>query len=66
MSAIVTLYIANSRSVVLTQRAYRRKYCGQQPLSDNTIHHLMSNLVDYMIVGDRPHIVHVRPSHDMT
>ncbi|CAH1985492.1 unnamed protein product [Acanthoscelides obtectus] len=34
---IVTMYIENRRSVVLTQRAYRRKYRGKQPPSDNTI-----------------------------
>ncbi|XP_017795069.1 PREDICTED: uncharacterized protein LOC108576567 [Habropoda laboriosa] len=43
---IVTLYIENSRSVVLTQRAYRRKYRGQEPPSDNTIRRLVSNFVE--------------------
>lgn len=37
---IVTLYIENSRSIVLTQRAYRRKYRGRQVPSDNTIRRL--------------------------
>ncbi|CAH1990248.1 unnamed protein product [Acanthoscelides obtectus] len=58
---IVTMYIENRRSVVLTQRAYRRKYRGKQAPSDNTIRHLASNFLEYGTVGDRQHTVHQRP-----
>lgn len=58
---IVTLYIENSRSVVLTQRAYRRKYRDQEPPSDNSIRRLVSNFVEHGTVGDRRHAVHQRP-----
>ncbi|CAH1957954.1 unnamed protein product [Acanthoscelides obtectus] len=40
------LVIENRRSVVLTQRAYRRKYRGKQALSDNTIRRLVSNFLE--------------------
>ncbi|CAH2009758.1 unnamed protein product [Acanthoscelides obtectus] len=49
------LVIENRRSVVLTQRAYRRKYRGKQPPSDNTIRRLVSNFLAYGTVGDRQH-----------
>lgn len=39
---IVTIYFENSRSVVITQRAYRRQYRGQQALPDNANHLLVS------------------------
>ncbi|CAH1976805.1 unnamed protein product [Acanthoscelides obtectus] len=39
---IVTMYIENRRSVVLTQRAYRRKYRGKQAPPDNTIRRIVS------------------------
>nr|CAI5825240.1 unnamed protein product [Callosobruchus analis] len=42
---IVTLYIENSRSVVLTQRAYRRKCRGQGAPCDNTIRRLIVNML---------------------
>ncbi|CAH2014520.1 unnamed protein product [Acanthoscelides obtectus] len=38
---IVTMYIENRRSIVLTQRAYRRKYRGKQAPSDNTTRSLI-------------------------
>nr|CAI5840967.1 unnamed protein product [Callosobruchus analis] len=47
---IVTLYIGNSRSVVLTQRGYRRKYRDQRAPCDNTIRRLVSNM---MFVNDQ-------------
>nr|CAI5859569.1 unnamed protein product [Callosobruchus analis] len=43
---IVTLYIENSHSVVLTQRACRRKYRGiRAPCDNNTIRHLIVNML---------------------
>nr|CAI5835286.1 unnamed protein product [Callosobruchus analis] len=47
---IVTLYIENSSSVVLTQRAYRRKYRGQRAPCDNIIRRL---IVNKMFVNER-------------
>ena len=58
---IVTLYIENSRSVVLTQRPYCRKYHGPKAPTDNTICRLVSNFVEHGTVGDRQHAVHLRP-----
>nr|CAI5844947.1 unnamed protein product [Callosobruchus analis] len=58
---IVTLYIENSRSVVLTQRAYRRNYRGQRAPCDNTIRRLVSNFVEYGTVRDRQHAVRQQP-----
>ncbi|CAH1956862.1 unnamed protein product [Acanthoscelides obtectus] len=55
------LVIENRRSVVLTQRAYRRKYRGKQASSDNTIRRLVSNFLEYWTVEDRQHTVHHRP-----
>ncbi|CAH1991571.1 unnamed protein product [Acanthoscelides obtectus] len=52
------LVIENCRSVVLTQRAYRRKYRGKQAPSDDTILRLVSNFLEYGTVGDRQHTVH--------
>ncbi|CAH1973272.1 unnamed protein product [Acanthoscelides obtectus] len=49
------MYIENRRSVVLTQRAYRRKYRGKQAPSDNTIRRLVPNFLEYGTVGDRQH-----------
>ncbi|CAH1983719.1 unnamed protein product [Acanthoscelides obtectus] len=54
------LVIENRHSVVLTQRAYRRKYRGKQAPSDNTIRRLVSNFLEYGTVGDQ-HTVHQRP-----
>ncbi|CAH1986024.1 unnamed protein product [Acanthoscelides obtectus] len=47
------LVIENRRSVVLIQRAYRRKYCGKHAPPDNTIRRLVSNFLEYGTVGDR-------------
>lgn len=58
---IVTLYIENSRSIVLTQRAYRKKYRGKKAPSDNTIRRFVSNFFEHGTVGDRQHAVHQRP-----
>lgn len=58
---IVTLYIENSRSIVLTQRAYRKKYRGKKAPSDNTIRRFVSNFFEHGTVGDRQHVVHQRP-----
>lgn len=58
---IVTLYIENSHSVSLTQRAYRRKYRGQQAPYDKTIRRLVSNFDEHGTLADRPHAVHHRP-----
>nr|CAI5859568.1 unnamed protein product [Callosobruchus analis] len=59
---IVTLYIENSHSVVLTQRACRRKYRGiRAPCDNNTIRHLVSNFVEHGTVRDRQHAVRQRP-----
>lgn len=55
---IVRLYIENNHSVVLTQRAYCRKYRGQQARSDNTIRRLVSNFVHHATMRDRHHGVH--------
>ncbi|CAH2011995.1 unnamed protein product [Acanthoscelides obtectus] len=52
------LDIENPRSVVLTQRAYRRKHRGKQAPSDNTIRRLVSNFLEYGTVGDRQDTVH--------
>nr|CAI5840966.1 unnamed protein product [Callosobruchus analis] len=57
---IVTLYIGNSRSVVLTQRGYRRKYRDQRAPCDNTIRRLVSNFVEHGTVSDRQHDVRQR------
>ncbi|CAH2010255.1 unnamed protein product [Acanthoscelides obtectus] len=45
ISFTTILVIENRRSVVLTQRAYRRKYRGKQAPSDNTIRRLVSNFL---------------------
>lgn len=39
--------IENTRSIVLTQRAYRAKYRDQQEPTDNTIRRLGSNFFEY-------------------
>nr|CAI5835285.1 unnamed protein product [Callosobruchus analis] len=57
---IVTLYIENSSSVVLTQRAYRRKYRGQRAPCDNIIRRLVSNFVEHGTVSDRQQDVRQR------
>lgn len=40
---IVTMYLENGRSIVLAQRAYRRKYRGRKVPSDNTIRNVTKN-----------------------
>ncbi|CAH2015014.1 unnamed protein product [Acanthoscelides obtectus] len=55
------LVIGNRGSVVLTQRAYRRKYPGKQAPYDNTTRRLVPNFIEYVTVGDRQHTVHQRP-----
>nr|CAI5831001.1 unnamed protein product [Callosobruchus analis] len=56
----MTLYIENTRSVVLTQPAYGGKYRGQKPC-DNTIRCLLSNFVEHGTVRDRQRTIHQRP-----
>ncbi|XP_011859621.1 PREDICTED: uncharacterized protein LOC105557087 [Vollenhovia emeryi] len=53
---IVTLYIENNRSVVLTQRAYRRKYRDRKAPSNNTILSLATNCFEHGSVANRGHI----------
>lgn len=55
---IVRLYLENSRSVVLTQRAYRRKYRGKEAPDDNTIRRFVTNFQEYGTVAERPPAVH--------
>ncbi|CAH2018735.1 unnamed protein product [Acanthoscelides obtectus] len=49
----VTMCVENRRSVVLTLRAYRRKYRGKRAPSDSTIRRLVPNFLEFGTVGDR-------------
>lgn len=50
---VVTLFIENERSIVETQRAYRKKYKGRKAPSDNTIRHLAANFFEHGSVANR-------------
>jgi len=48
--------VENGRSIVKTQRAYRRKYRGKKAPSDNTIRHLAERFFKHGSVANRgPH-----------
>lgn len=58
---IVSLYIENNRSVVSTQRAYRKKYRGRSAPKGDTIRHLASNFMEHGSVANLQHQARPRP-----
>ena len=58
---IVSLYIENNRSAVLTQRAYRRKYPHRTAPTSVTIRRLASNFFEHGSVADRQQHPKPRP-----
>lgn len=58
---IVTMYIKCNRSVVATQRAYRKKYRGRSAPKSDTIRRLASNFETHGSVANRQHTNRPRP-----
>lgn len=58
---IVSLYIENNRSVVSTQRAYRRKYRSRSAPKSDSIRRFASNFFEHGSVADRQQHPKPRP-----
>ena len=58
---IVSLYNENNRSVVSTQRAYRKKYRRRSAPKGDTILHLASNFMEHGSVANPQHQARPRP-----